>query len=140
MIAPPVEEEQRLLPLLESGVDGGEEAPGKDGAGPFLPEGLFHRHIDYLHCGQRPVGDASRHDQPGYFAPGGIETGLHRRGSRTEKHRRPLHASPDDGHVPGMVGQPFILLIGGVVLLVNDDQPQVADRGEEGGAGPHGDG
>src|SRR5207342_179679 len=35
-----------------------------------------------------------------------------------------------------IVGRVPLLLVGGVVLLVDDDQAEVANRGEDGGAGP----
>ena len=62
------------------------------------------------------------------------------RGGRAQDHRRPRKPPPDEGHVTGMVTGTFFLLIGGLVLLVDDDESQSGHRGEDGRAGAHDDG
>ena len=75
---------------------------------------------------------------------------------RQAQHRHPVHAlrprrraagdqertaarGPLGGDVPGVVARVALVLVGGVVLLVEDDQPQVGDRREDGRAGPDAD-
>jgi hypothetical protein len=41
----------------------------------------------------------------------------------------------DDGHVAGVVAGGFLLLVGVLVFLVDDDEAERFDRGEDGGAG-----
>jgi hypothetical protein len=138
VIAAPVEEEHDLLLPVQGFPDGGGEATGKDGKGFLAVESLFHFHIHDLHGGQGSVGNPAGHGQAGEFPDAGIETGLYRRRRRSEDNRRPVETSFDDGQIPGVVRQPVILLIGGVVFLIDNDQLEIPDRGKEGGTHPHG--
>jgi len=123
----------------QSLAEGGGQPPGEDAGGAFLLEDLFPFHIDYLHGRKGPIGDALRHAQGKKSAPSGVEIGLYRRRRRAEEHRRPRHAPSDHGHVPGGVRQAFVLFIGGVVFFIHNDQFQIPDGGEKGGAGAHDD-
>ena len=40
----------------------------------------------------------------------------------------------DDGQIAGVVAEPVILLVGGVVFFINDDQFQIRQRGKQRGA------
>ena len=48
----------------------------------------------------------------------------------------PASFAAHDRDVPSVVPRGLVLLVGRLVLLVDDDQPQVPDRGEDGRAGP----
>jgi len=73
----------------------------------------------------KPLGEASL-DQGGCF---------HRRGRRAQEDRDLEVACGHQREVASVVARCFLLLVGGVVLLVDDDQPEVLERCEEGGTG-----
>ena len=45
-----------------------------------------------------------------------------------------LHASPHDRHIPAVVPGRLVLLVRPVLLLVDDDEPELLERREHGGA------
>ncbi|MCY1180489.1 hypothetical protein D9M73_209360 [compost metagenome] len=54
-----------------------------------------------------------------------------RRRGRAEQDRHVLQAGAHHGQVAGVVAQAFLLFIGAVVLLVDDDQPRILQWGEQ---------
>ncbi len=46
-----------------------------------------------------------------------------------------LELGADDGEIAGVVARGFLLLVGGLVLLIHDDEAEVLQRGEDGAAG-----
>src|SRR4030095_14114752 len=58
-----------------------------------------------------------------------------RRGAQ-DRHRA-LQLRPDERDVPRVIARGLLLLVGRVVLLVHDDEPETADRGKERRARPH---
>ena len=65
----------------------------------------------------------------------GVVAAFDRGRGRAEDHPRPGESRPDHGHVAGVVVDPVRLLEGAVVLLIEDDQPQFAERQEQRRAG-----
>ena len=59
-----------------------------------------------------------------------------RRCGRTEHDRAGGDFATHDGQVPSVVADAFFLLVGGVVLFVHDDEPEVADRRKDRGPRP----
>ena len=55
--------------------------------------------------------------------------------STTEDDERAGALAADDGDVAPVVARALVLLVRGVVLFVDDDQADVLERGEHGGAG-----
>ena len=79
--------------------------------------------------GMRQAVDPARQLQARQLQPG---LRARRRGAGDEHGAAVLGAVAGDG--AGVVGRVALLLVGGVVLLVDDDQAEVADRGEDGRA------
>ena len=58
-----------------------------------------------------------------------------RRGT-AEQQQRTAQRGALHGHLAGVIAGIALVLVGGVVLLVDDDQPKSLDRREHGRAGP----
>ena len=67
----------------------------------------------------------------------GVAHRLDRRGRGAEHHGRARQAGQLQRRVPGLDARRAVALVGGVVLLVDDDQADVRERREQRGAGPH---
>ena len=65
------------------------------------------------------------------FAGGRVLKRLHRRSRGTQHDERSGPASTNDRHVAAVVARRLFLLVGAVVLLVDDDQAEVGERGED---------
>ena len=87
-------------------------------------------HVDQLDRRHPQAVDPARQLQARQLQPG---LRARRRGAGDEHGAALLGAAAGDG--AGVVAGVALLLVGGVVLLVDDDQAEVADRGEDGGAG-----
>ena len=57
---------------------------------------------------------------------------LQRGRGRAQQHRDPGQPTPGDGHVARRVAQTLLLLVGRVVLLVDDDGAQAREGGQNG--------
>ena len=89
-------------------------------------------HVEHLHRGQRAAVDAARQARASDLAQG-----LRTRRRAAEQQQRAARPGALDGHLAGVVaGVPFVL-VRGVVLLVDDDQAEVLDGGEDGRARAH---
>ena len=64
----------------------------------------------------------------------GVVITLERRGGGPEQDDALLHFSPNDGNIAGVVAGRFLLLVGGLVFFIDDDEPDVFERGEDGAA------
>jgi len=130
-----VEEEHRLLAAGERLVDGGLQFRGKEPVGaapvgaPFQvddPDGRHPARPDPLREGEERRSPRPR-EMPRFRG----------RGGGTEDHHGVLHPPPEQRQVPGLVPHAVFLLVRGVVLLVDDQQAQGRERGEDRGARPH---
>ena len=139
------------LPVAPAGAAGepGGEAAAVDhhdrlGAGPAhplqrLPGGRVQRararvgvaHVEHLDRRQPAAVDAARQLEPRQLQPG---LRPRRRGAGDE-HRAALVGAAA-GDRAGVVAGVALLLVGGVVLLVDHDQAEVRDRGEDAERGP----
>ena len=73
--------------------------------------------------------------EPGVAAALGIDARLDRGRRRGEDHRAPLETPAHHGHVAGVVVDAVLLLVGGLVLLVDDDEAEAPIGQEQGRAG-----
>jgi len=135
--SPPVEEEQGLLLRLQRAGDLLDEPTGQ---GRHLPVRVaLALHVHDLDARHFPLLDASRQAEIAeLLLPRVVETLKTRRGRSQNDGGAPL-LGQHDSQVPGVVGHPFVLFVGGVVLLVYDDQAQVPDGREDGRPGAHDD-
>ena len=102
--------------------------PGGRVQGARARVGLAHvEHLDRRHAA--PV-DAARQLDPRQLQP---RLGSRRRRAGDQRRAAFLGAAAGDG--AGVVAGVALLLVGGIVLLVDHDQAEVADRREDGGAG-----
>ena len=124
-----VDEEEGLLAALEPFADGLDEALGEAGRERQAPH-VVER--DPRHAG--PAG-ALGEPQPPAPAGGAEVNGLQGGGRGAEHHRDPFHGAAHEGEVPGGVPESLLLLVGRVVLLVDDDEGRPAKGGEDGRAG-----
>ena len=60
-----------------------------------------------------------------------VEVGLERRRGRTQHDDGIRHLGAHDGNVAGVVARRFFLLVGGVLLFVDDDQSEIGHRRED---------
>ncbi len=129
----PVEEQERLLPLCQGLPERLDERMRKEGR-PALPV-PFRSHIDHLDAGKGAVVHAGGECEVAVPAACRLKKGLDPRRRGTEDDRGPCKFSADQGQVPGVVPQAVVLFVGGVVLLIHDDQPEVPDRRKKGRPG-----
>ena len=64
---------------------------------------------------------------------------LKRRRRRAEHDPGPLYLAAQHGSVAGVVARIVVLLVAWVVFLIYDDEPEIANRGENRATGPHDD-
>ncbi len=95
----------------------------------------LHPEIDHFDAGEGSVVDPGGKGQVAVTPFGGVIITLDRRRGGTEDHGRPREPAPHQGEVAGVVAEPFVLFVGGVMLLVHDDQPEVPHRRKEGRPG-----
>ncbi len=88
-------------------------------------------HVEHLHRGQRPPVDAVGEHRRGQA----VDALRPRRGAAGEQHRAAARGALG-GDVARVVARVALVLVGGVVLLVDDDQPEIVDRREHGRARP----
>ena len=142
-VAAPVQEDERLPAggdgLPERGLEhGGEDQRPPGGLPGRVPVVRAQQgaHVHHLHRGERAARDAVGEPQPGERLPLGGVRRFERGGGRTEHQHRAGGAGAEPGGPAGVVAGRLVLLVGGVVLLVEDHQPEVPDGGEHRGAGP----
>ena len=89
---------------------------------------VLRPHIDDAHDGHLLVVHAQLHFQQRVFAATGVVEALHRRRGRTEHDDSAFHLAAHDRDIARVVTRRFLLLVGMLVLLVHDDEPQRIDR------------
>ena len=105
-----------------------QRVPGLGVQGAAARVGLAH--VEHPHRRHRPTVDAPRQIEAGQLEPG---LGP-RRGGAGDEHGAAL-GGPPAGDRAGVVAGVSLLLVGGVVLLVDHDQAELAQRREDGRAG-----
>jgi hypothetical protein len=126
-----IQEKNGLVPGLKVFPDRVEQS-GADNPSCVI-QVLIPLHVNHFHRRQRSVLDPDGHGDE-MIPPGlTILVGLNRRGAGPEQNREVLRARPHHGRVAGLVARSCILLVGVVVLLVNDDQAEPRERGKERG-------
>ena len=94
----------------------------------------LHPHVDDFYFGQRPLLYAIGNLNQRVFVLFCIEIGLERRRGGAQNDDRIGHLGAHDGDVAGVIARRFFLLVGGVVLFVDDQQGEIVHGGENGGA------
>ena len=120
-VAAPVEEEKRLLLLLDRLCDRGEERRRQESAA----FGRAGAEVDRGDFGQLRCGVAVGEDDPPVAAGVGVDPRFDRWRRRGQDHRKAGEVAAHHRHVAGAVEDAILLLVGEVVLLVDDDQPEI---------------
>src|SRR5207249_10393321 len=84
---------------------------------------------------QRPIEDAALEHDAFVLAGHRAIVALHRWRGRTQHGERAGPLRADDGDVTAVVARALVLLVRGVVLFVDDDEPEPFKRSEHGRAG-----
>ncbi len=123
-IAAPVEKEQRLLAGGKRLADGGGQRRRK----PFSARRRHAPQIDRFD--RRQFGAAETRGEPQVFVAAllGIDARFDRRRRRSEDHRGLVDLATHHRHIARMIGDAIILLIGRLVLLIDDKHGEVAER------------
>ncbi|MBE7452555.1 MAG: hypothetical protein HS111_27850 [Kofleriaceae bacterium] len=130
-----VEEQDRLLAGSQGLVDGA----GQRRRQHALAVGQPAPEVDDLDRRQRGARGAAGHDQEPEAAGAGGGVGLEARGGRAQDGDGAGALGADQGDVAAVVAHALVLLERAVVLLVDDDHPQVGDRREHRRARAEGD-
>lgn len=130
-VAAAVEEEDGLFAAGEAGADGFDERFAEDGGALAGLAGLAH--VDGIDGGEGAAADALGHSHEGVFAGlGGVVPALEGGGGRAEDAAGALDDCAHHGHIAGAVAGAFVLLVAAVVLFIDNHEPELADRGEDG--------
>ena len=133
MKTPTVEKKEGLFPRCQGFTDRLDERAGEQRREPlFVP---LRAEIDHLDVGEGPIVDPRGEGQVAVTPFGGVMITLDRRRGGSEDYRRPREPAPHQGKVAGVVPEPFVLFVRGVMLFVHDDQTEVTHRRKEGRPG-----
>ena len=92
-------------------------------------------HVDEMQIGQRRVAKTGRQVDGAVAAEIAVDPAFDRRRRRHEHDRKIADAGAHHGHVAGIVEDAVFLLVGRVMLLVDDDQAEIFERQEQRRAG-----
>ena len=129
-VAAAVEEDQALLAACQTRADGAQQHAGQ----PILE--LLQARIDALHLRQASVLDGAFAQREQAIARwrtrvSGVGPAFERRRRRTEDDGDAQRVGTEDRHVARRIAHAVLLLERGVVLFVDDDQPQLGQRRED---------
>ena len=120
-IAAPVEEHQRLL----AGFDGRTERVNQHGRQKPPGLGRMLAHVDEPHIGHAGTAETRRQPEMFIAAPVGIDAAFERRRGGGQHDSDPFEMPALHRHVAGVVGNAVFLLVGPVMLLIDNDEPQI---------------
>ena len=129
-----VEEKDGLLAFFEALFEGGAEAVGEDGDLAFLLL-LFQTHVDDADERHGVGVGAFVEAEELVFSGEGVLPAFERRRGGAENDGAGLEGGAEDGDVAGLVAGDVFLLVGGFVLLIDDDEAEIRQGCEDGGAG-----
>src|SRR5579872_954289 len=130
-ITAPIEEEERLFAFRPRLLDGGDQARRQ----PASARRSLAAQVD-----RRQIRQAARAKARGKFEPIvpallGVDARLDRGRRRGEHDRRAFDPRSHHRHVARVVRRAVFLLVGRFVLLIDNDEAEIAERQEQGGAG-----
>ncbi len=135
-IAAAVQEQQHLFAGLERLLHRPDQARRQ----PALALGRVAAQVDGADLGQHGLAEPVVQGHPAVAPRLDIGERFQRRRGRGEDDRNPAQRGAGDGHVAGLVEHAVLLLEGGLVLLVDDDQPEPRKGQEQRRAGADHDG
>ena len=126
--AAPVQHDDDLLMLCHRGLD---ELPERAGHDMTVAHAQFLTHIHALHDRQRHIADTRRHREQGELALLRTVIRFQRRCRTAEQQDGLMDPRQFLGHDTGMVARGLVLLVGHVLLLIHDDEADIASGGEK---------
>ncbi len=120
-VAAAVEEQQRLLPAFERGLDRRGE-PRRDVA---AARGTLAGEIDRLDAGQVLAAEPLRQLQAAIAPAPRIDLGLDRRSRRRQHDRKLGDVAAHHRHVAGVIVHAVFLLVDRVMLFIDDDEAEI---------------
>ena len=130
-----VQEEHGLFAAGEADAYGFDEFGGEEGTGLAGLFFAFEPHVDDADVGHDGAVDALGQADETVFAGAGVAVGFEGGGRGAEEDGAALQGAAHDGDVAGVVVGGLVLLVGGLVFFVDDEEAEGADRREEGRAG-----
>ena len=135
-VAAAVEEQHRLFAAGHRVADGGDQGGRQEVAA----LGRCRTHVDRGDGGEDGAAVACRQGDAAVAAGLDVGEGFQRGRGGDQHGRRGAEPGADHGHVAGVVNDAFLLLEGGFVLLVDDDEAEVGEGKEQRRAGADDDG
>ncbi len=126
-VAAAVEEQQRLPAVRDRVGDGG----GERRRDPAAARRGIPAHVDRRQRRHGAAGVARCEPQVAVAPRLGVDAGFERRGRRGQHHGGLLEAAAHHRHVAGVIAHAVVLLVGGLVFLVDDDEPEVGEGQEQ---------
>jgi hypothetical protein len=126
-IAAPVEKQQRLFVALKREANLVRESRRDVAAA----RRSLASEVDGLDCGQILAAEPLRQPQAPVAATPGVHFGLDRRRRGRKRNRDVCNARAHHGHVARVIAHAVLLLVGRVMLLVDDDEAEVGIRQEQ---------
>ncbi len=99
----------------------------------------FLAQIDDADFGERAIFDARGELEQMIFSGARVVIGLERRSGRAKQRDRAFKPRAIDGGVAAVVARRFFLLVARLLLFVHDDEAEIFERRENGGARAHND-
>ena len=133
--SPALHEQDRLLATFHGLLQQLSQPAGEEGAPLLSRFGRFPAQVDKLHRRQLAAGHAAGQLQPLSEVP--LDQGgcFHRGGRRAQEYRNFEVTGSYQGEVTGVVAWCFLLFVGCVVLLIDNDQSEIFERCKKGGTG-----
>ena len=125
-IAAPIEKQQRLFAARDRLADR-QRKPRRD---PSAARRAFLAHVDRFERRHGPRARARIESQITVAPAHGVDARFDRGRRRGENDRGLLHPRAHDRHVARVIADAVVLLVGAFMLLIDDDQPQIA-KGQE---------
>ena len=127
-----VEKQNGLLVFLEPARDRRAQLFGENRGDFFLPP--REPQIDDPHQRHLAIVHALRQIQQAIFPLNGVVITLERRRGGPEQNDALLHLRAHDRDVARVIARRFLLLVGGLVLFIDDDQPEIFERSKHSAA------
>ena len=132
--APAIQEENRLLTTRKALLDGLQECRGTNGfgsAGTRRPAQI--EHTNYRHS---PIVNALRESEQPVLSRGAIVPTFHGRSCASENYCAALVLRPQNGDITSVIARGFLLLIGALMLFIDDDDSKVFERRKDSASRP----
>jgi hypothetical protein len=133
-IAAPVEEQHDLLLPIETRLDALLQRLGENRR--TLRFACLVAHVHDPDQRKLAIIDSGGHLEQGILPALGVVVTLHRGSGRAQHHDGTFHLAADNRDIAGVISRRLLLLVGVLMLLIDNDQPEGFYGGKDGRAGP----